>query len=160
MGYSKGSRLALGYFTDATLRKAFNQWLGWASERQQYGAHLHLALQVRLPSSSKRAHCTLAPHKLCDTHHPRATYQALHSSAPKFYSWEYPIGVGVSSFCPLGIVGLGSPASFLQLQACNHGPRQCALSCKRSHCIVCGITCALSPLNICLPLMLLSRDQP
>lgn len=53
MEFSKGSRAALGYFTDATLRKAFNQWLGWASERQQYGAQLHLAVQVSHASPCK-----------------------------------------------------------------------------------------------------------
>ena len=44
--FSKGSRVALGYFTDAALRKAFNQWLAWACEQQQYSSQLHLAMQV------------------------------------------------------------------------------------------------------------------
>ena len=45
--YSKGSRVALGYFTDLTLRKAFNQWLAWACHQQHYSTQLHLAMQAR-----------------------------------------------------------------------------------------------------------------
>ena len=48
---NKGARVALSFFSNITLRKAFNQWLVWAQERQEYGTKLHLAVQVPpLPS--------------------------------------------------------------------------------------------------------------
>lgn len=42
----KGARVALSFFSNITLRKAFNQWLVWAQQRQEYGTKLHLAVQV------------------------------------------------------------------------------------------------------------------
>lgn len=41
--------MALSFFSNITLRKAFNQWLTWAQERQEYGTKLHLAVQVTNP---------------------------------------------------------------------------------------------------------------
>ena len=43
---NKAARAALSYFSSITLRKAFNQWLDWAQQRQDYGSKLHLAVQV------------------------------------------------------------------------------------------------------------------
>lgn len=43
---NKGARVALSFFSNITLRKAFNQWLVWAQQRQEYGTKLHLAVQV------------------------------------------------------------------------------------------------------------------
>lgn len=44
---NKRARVALSFLTNITLRKAFNQWLVWARERQEYGTKLHLAVHVR-----------------------------------------------------------------------------------------------------------------
>lgn len=63
MQYSKGSRVALGYFTDLTLRKAFNQWLAWASDQQQYSSQLHLAMQARECTSALAA--VFCPYSSC-----------------------------------------------------------------------------------------------
>ena len=46
MEENKGARVALSFFSNITLRKAFNQWLVWAQQRQEYGTKLHLAVQV------------------------------------------------------------------------------------------------------------------
>ncbi len=37
------------------MRKAFNQWLAWAQERQEYGTKLHLAVQVLLLTTCRHA---------------------------------------------------------------------------------------------------------
>lgn len=54
--------MALSFFSNITLRKAFNQWLTWAQERQEYGTKLHLAVQVTNPffcfvSCARRMSC-------------------------------------------------------------------------------------------------------
>ena len=46
MQENQAARAALSFFTNITLRNGFNQWLIWAQERQEYGAKLHLAVQV------------------------------------------------------------------------------------------------------------------
>lgn len=43
---NKAARVALSFFGNITLRKAFNQWLAWAQEQQEYSTKLHLAVQV------------------------------------------------------------------------------------------------------------------
>ena len=55
MEENKGARVALSFFANITVRKAFNQWLVWAQERQEYGTKLHLAVQVTAFSSALRA---------------------------------------------------------------------------------------------------------
>ena len=52
---NKAARVALSFFSDITLRKAFNQWLAWAQERQEYGTKLQLAVQVLLLTTCRRA---------------------------------------------------------------------------------------------------------
>ena len=48
MEEAKAARVALSFFSNITLRKAFNQWLVWAQERQEYGVQLQQAVQVTL----------------------------------------------------------------------------------------------------------------
>lgn len=45
---AQAARVALSFFSNITLRKAFNQWLVWAQERQEYGVQLQQAVQVTL----------------------------------------------------------------------------------------------------------------
>ena len=52
---NKAARAALSFFSDITLRKAFNQWLAWAQERQEYGTKLQLAVQVLLLTTCAHA---------------------------------------------------------------------------------------------------------
>ena len=46
---NKAARVALSFFAGIATRKAFNQWLAWAQERQEFGAKMHLAVQASLP---------------------------------------------------------------------------------------------------------------
>jgi len=59
---NKAARVALSFFSNITLRKAFNQWLAWAQERQEYGTKLQLAVQVLLLATCR---CAVA-HALLD----------------------------------------------------------------------------------------------
>ena len=60
---NKAARVALSFFANIATRKAFNQWLTWAQERQEYGAKLHLAVQVGL------SHAPLSSHHSSQTAH-------------------------------------------------------------------------------------------
>ena len=42
----KTTRVAVSFLHNMTARKAFNQWLQWAQQRQEYEDKLQLAVQV------------------------------------------------------------------------------------------------------------------
>lgn len=55
---NKEARVALSFFVNITLRKAFNQWLVWTQNRQECGTKLQLAVHVRpLPLLCKQLLC-------------------------------------------------------------------------------------------------------
>ena len=68
MEENKGARVALSFFSNLTLRKAFNQWLVWAQQRQEYATKLHLAVQVP-PLSACALTSSLFPFLPCKLPH-------------------------------------------------------------------------------------------